>query len=89
MIVEIDGIVKRVQIKYAGYYVRDKKYKAALRTMGGNQSYSTVKKYNDNDFELLFIYTGSGRKFLLPWSEIKNRNELSVEASKFSIYEVK
>lgn len=89
MVVESEGVLKRVQVKYAGYYARDKNHKAALRTMGGNQSYHTTKKYKDDDFELLFVYTANGRKFVLPWREIKNRNEVSVETSKFAIYEVK
>lgn len=88
MVVEQEGVLYRVQVKYAGYYKGDKKYKAALRTMGGNRSYYTAKKYDANDFELLFVFTGNGRKFLLPWAEIKNRNSLSIETSKYTRYEV-
>ena len=89
MIVEFGGVLKRVQVKYAGYYYADKRYKAALRTMGGNQSYYTAKKYKDDDFELLFVYVANGRKFLFPWNEITSRNNISIEASKYSQYEVK
>ena len=89
LVVEVGGTLFRVQVKYAGYYSDNNKYKAALRTMGGNQSYHTAKKYKDDDFDLLFVYVENGRKFLCPWSEITNRNNLSVEASKYSKYEVK
>jgi len=89
LVVEVGGTLFRVQVKYAGYYSDNNKYKAALRTMGGNQSYHTAKKYKDDDFDLLFVYVENGRKFLFPWSEITNRNNLSVEASKYSKYEVK
>ena len=89
LVVEQDGTLFRVQVKYAGFYKGINKYKAALRTMGGNQSYYAAKKYKDDDFDLLFIYVGDGRKFLIPWNKLENRNSVSIEASKFSRYEVK
>ena len=89
MVVEFFGKLFKVQVKYAGYYTSERKYKAALRTMGGNQSYYTAKKYSETDFDLLFVYVGNGRKFLIPWKDIKNRNDISIEAGKFAHYEVK
>ena len=89
LVVELDGTLSRVQIKYAGWYSGDQKYKAALRTMGGNQSYHTAKKYDENDFDLLFVYVENGRKFLIPWSQLVIRNSLSIEAGKYAQYEVK
>ena len=89
LVVELGGALSRVQVKYAGYYNGEKKYKAALRTMGGNQSYFTAKKYDDTDFDLLFVYVENGRRFLIPWPELANRNSVSIESSKFAKYEVK
>lgn len=89
IVVEIDGVLSRVQIKYAGWYSGDKKYKAALRTMGGNQSYYTSKKYSEHDFDLLFVYVENGRKFVIPWANLSNRNSVSIETSKYAQYEVK
>ena len=89
LVVEQDGNLFRVQVKYAGYYTGAGRHKAALRTMGGNQSFYTAKKYKKSDFDLLFIFVANGRKFLLPWNQIDNTNSLSIEASKFSGYEVK
>ncbi len=89
IVVEIDGVLSRVQIKYAGWYSGDKKYKAALRTMGGNQSYYTAKKYSEHDFDLLFVYVENGRKFVIPWANLSNRNSVSIETSKYAQYEVK
>ncbi len=89
LIVELGGVLSRVQVKYAGWYSGDGKYKAALRTMGGNQSYYTAKKYTENDFDLLFVYVENGRTFLIPWPELSIRNSLAIEASKYAKYEVK
>ena len=88
LVVEFADKLFRVQVKYAGYYADVKKYKAALRTMGGNQSYYTAKKYSKNDFDLLFIYTGNNKKFVIPWSDITNTNSISIETSKFAKYQV-
>ncbi len=87
--VEQGGRLFKVQIKYAGFYTGAKKYKAALRSMGGNQSYHTAKKYNNTDFDLLFIYVENGKKFLIPWKNLKNRNSISIETRKYAQYEVK
>ncbi|MDN5835441.1 MAG: group I intron-associated PD-(D/E)XK endonuclease [bacterium] len=89
LIVETGGKLSRVQVKYAGWYIGDKKHKAALRTMGGNKSSYTVKKYKDDDFDLLFVYLENGRKFILPWRDLNIRNSLAIEASKYASYEVK
>lgn len=89
LVVEQEGKLFRVQVKYAGYYKDAKRHKAALRTMGGNQTFYTAKKYGDDDFDLLFVFVANSRKFLIPWSELKNRNSVSVESSKFASYEVK
>lgn len=88
LIVEQGGRLSRVQVKYAGYYKGEQKYRAALRTMGGNQSYYSAKKYEDNDFDLLFVYVENGRKFVFPWTELHVRNSLSIETSKYARYEV-
>lgn len=88
LIIEKDGELKRVQVKYAGYYKGVNQYKVALRITGGNQSWNTAKKYLDCDFDQLFIYTGSNRMFLIPWNEVKARNEMNIENSKYSSYEV-
>lgn len=88
IVVEYGGRLQRVQIKYAGYYKGAGKFKAALRTMGGNQSFHTAKKYRDDDFDVLFIYVENGRKFVIPWDELQNRNSIAIESSKFNRYEV-
>lgn len=89
LVVEQNGRLYRVQVKYAGYYIGAGTHKAALRTMGGNQTYHTAKKYLDTDFDLLFVYVANGRTFVIPWANLPNRNSLAIEASKFAEYEVK
>lgn len=89
IIVELDGNVSRVQVKYAGFYNAVRQHKVALRITGGNQSFKVAKKYSDSDFDELFVYTANHRKFSIPWRDIKARNEINIEHMKYSSYEIK
>jgi len=86
LVVEKDGQLKKVQVKYAGLYGASGKCKVGLRITGGNQSFNYAKKYSKDAFDLLFIYTAKGEKYLLPWDQITFRNELSIETEKYRMY---
>lgn len=89
IIIEIDGLLQRVQIKYAGFYTGIGQHKAALRITGGNRSSNNAKTYDKKDFDILFIFTANGRKFSLPWKDVKSKNEINIEHSKYRQYEVR
>jgi hypothetical protein len=87
LITEKDGQLQRVQVKYAGFYPsRDNQCRVALRITGGNQSYNYSKKYSDDAFETLFIYTARGQKYIIPWADVTARNEITIEHPKYSRY---
>jgi len=86
IIIEKDGILQKVQVKYAGLYNRGGKCRVGLRITGGNQSYYTARKYTENDFDLLFIYTEKGERYCIPWPETHVRTELTVEDIKYQKY---
>jgi hypothetical protein len=88
MLIEINGDVQKVQVKFAGIYTASDQCKVGLRTTGGNQSYNYSKKYSDNEFDLLFVYTARNDSFLLPWNEITARNEMSIEHIKYAKYKI-
>lgn len=77
----------KVQAKYAGMTSRSKCV-AGLRITGGNQSYNYAKKYKDTEFDYLYVYTADNRHYLIKWSEIKVRNEISVNDEKYRKYEL-
>jgi len=83
LIIEKDGIIKRVQVKFAGQYRGKKQCLVGLRITGGNQSYHYAKKYQDGSFDILFIYTQKKEKYHIPWDAIKARSELSIEQPKY------
>lgn len=88
LIIEKSGKMSRVQVKYGGLYANKTRCKVALRVMGGNQSYHYATKYTDDAFDFLFVYTAKNQEFVIPWSEIGARSELSIEAPKYVSYRV-
>jgi len=75
----------KVQVKFAGKRKRGT-YRAGLRITGGNQSYNYAKKYNNNAFDYLFVYSEEGKSYLINWMEIKIRNEITINDKKYLKY---
>ena len=86
LVVEKNGVLSKVQVKYAGLYTASGTCKVGLRITGGNQSFNYAKKYKVDAFDFLFVYTAKGEKYLLPWDKITFRNELSIETEKYRMY---
>ena len=74
----------KVQVKFAGKRARGT-YRAGLRITGGNQSYNYAKKYDDDAFDYLFVYSEEGKSYLINWSEIKIRNEITINDKKYHL----
>lgn len=87
-VIEKDAKLARVQVKYAGIWKDNDKCMASLRTMGGNQSYYTAKKYEKGDFDILFVHTERGENYLFPWLEIEATSCLTIEHGKYKKYRV-
>lgn len=68
----------RVQIKTTRCKTIKGVYKVNLRTLGGNQSYHSVKKRKTGDYELLYALTDDNVSYLIPDEVIKAENALSL-----------
>lgn len=79
--------LNKVQVKYAGLTSKNKCV-AGLRITGGNQSYNYAKKYDGFAFDFIYVYTANNEHYLIKWTDIKARNELSIEAEKYKRYRV-
>lgn len=89
LVVEKDYLLKSVQVKFAGIYPsKNDQCHVGLRITGGNQSYKTAKKYKDDAFDLLFVYTGREESYLLPWKDVRARNDIWIEHPKYQGYNV-
>ncbi len=73
----------KVQVKFAGKRKRGT-YRAGLRVAGGNRSRNYVRKYEDNAFDYLFVYSEDGKSYLIKWSEIDVRNEITVSDIRYN-----
>jgi hypothetical protein len=83
----VDGLngLQKVQVKYAGWNPEKKWACAHLETRGGNQSFSTTKKYADGDFDFLFVWTERGSAYFIPWSGLTSNTKLFLgENSKYN-----
>ena len=59
LVVDIEGIIKRVQVKYMGSDRVD------LRNIHSNGRGYVIKKAGDNDYDWLYIYRIDGREYLI------------------------
>lgn len=78
LVVEIDGGLKKVQVKTTGYAER-KNYVVNLRVMGGNKSGYSSKAGTDIVYDYLFVLTEEGDRYFIPKTYFaENRNSLTL-----------
>ncbi|MCL4400014.1 group I intron-associated PD-(D/E)XK endonuclease [Patescibacteria group bacterium] len=88
-LIEKEGKINRIQVKFAGIQKTKNQCRVGLRITGGNQSFHYAKKYPDDAFDFLFVYTERDEKYLLPWKEVTCRNEITIENKKYKMYNLK
>lgn len=72
-----DGVVKKVQVKTSTSRSSSGSYEVGLRTLGGNQSFHTIKKFDAAAVDLLFIVTEE-RKYLIPSDRVQGKSSITV-----------
>lgn len=87
-LIEKSGKIERVQVKYSWLSKVKNKCLVGLRITGGNQSFNYSKKYGDDAFDILFVYTERNESYAIPWDVIDCRNELTVECDKYKTYKI-
>ena len=78
LIVDIDGDLKRVQVKTTKSISKYGIYRCALRTCGGNKSSYSYKLFDKNSCDILFILCENNEMFLIPCDEIQVRTFISL-----------
>ena len=67
LLVEKEGVIRRVQCKSTNYIKYNNTYEVSTRTHGGNQSWNKVSKYLDkSEIDLLFVFSLDGRCYEFP-----------------------
>jgi Holliday junction resolvase-like predicted endonuclease len=93
LIAEVEGRLLRIQVKTSTYVERtlngNPRWQVQIATNGGNQSWSGVaKRFDPSRFDLLFVLTGGGRRWLVPAAYIEAETNLSLGGPKYSEFEI-
>jgi hypothetical protein len=93
LVAEIDGRLLRVQVKTSTLRSRRRRtsdrWDVSLATNGGNQSWSGIAKtFDPSRFDLLFVLTGGGRRWLIPAGVIESSHGLNLGGPKYSEFEI-
>lgn len=79
LVVSKDGILYRVEVKSTSFKLPSGKYKVALRQIRPNRTGNTIKKFNGNSSDLLFIYVEpENRSLVLDSKNLHDRSSIDV-----------
>ena len=89
LVVELDGELKRVQVKATNFKRTCGTYTLSLQTSAGIPR-RVVKTVKDTNVDLLFCLCGDGSTYLIPREDIASRTTLSLgpETGKYAKYRV-
>lgn len=68
----------KVQVRTTEAKQPNGNFKVNLRVMGGNRSFQTVKRFDKEKVDFLFVLTKDGDKYLIPSIDITNVNSLTL-----------
>lgn len=85
--VEINGSLKKVQVKTTYHRNRWGWFEVSLKTCGGNQSFHTIKLFDNTKVDFLFAITEDGNKYFIPSSNIDAKKAL-VLAHKYKEFQI-
>jgi len=74
LVVEQGGVFLAIQCKYAGYEGNPGVFSVPLYVSGGNRRL----KYQDKDFDILFVLCANSRMYAIPFSEVAGHTTVNV-----------
>jgi len=86
LIVDKDGMLKRVQVKGSGFKDKRGNYQVALKSCGGTKG-KTYKTVKDTNIEEVFILLDNMQMYIIPKEIIKNNSTINV-CEKYKEYRV-
>ena len=88
LVTRIDERLVGVQVKTSTVLV-NRRYQVALRTNGGNRSWSgLVKCFSPERCDWLFVLVADGRRWFLPAAEVGGGAKILLGGPKYAAYEV-
>lgn len=81
LIVDLDGVLSRVEVKSTSRKTRSDCYSPNLITSGGNRTQADkTKRLSSKDCDLVFISVADGTAYLFPISVLEGRNSVTIGA---------
>ena len=87
LIVEKDGVLKRVQVKTTRSLSKYGVYEASLVTSGGNRTRNAVRHREINDYDLLFVLAEDSSCWIIPAESFDSVRSISL-GNKYSEFKV-
>jgi hypothetical protein len=88
LIAELDGRLARVQVKTSTVFQRNR-WHVAVRTSGGNQSWSRIiKRMDASRCDYLFVHVGDGRRWLIPIREVGGGCSILLGGPRYAAFEI-
>ncbi len=82
LIIDMNNILQRVQVKTTGYKSVGSTYQVQLSTQGGNQSWNYISKYIlKEEVDIVFVYCLNGTMYILPVDVVLGRRSLQLKSS--------
>lgn len=78
LIIDTGSSLLKVQVKTTDYITDRGIYQVNLKTCGGNRTGQTIKTFDNNSSDVLFVLTGNGSCYSIPKSEITSKNSLNL-----------
>jgi hypothetical protein len=78
LVVDDGKRLQRVQVKTTTAKSPYGRYHVELRTLGGNQSYHTVKHFDSSRIDLLFVLTDGGDRYVIPAASLTTRSGINL-----------
>ena len=93
LVARVDSRLLRIQVKTSTQTARTPeghhRIPVSLVTSGGNQSWTGVSKFIDpQSIDYVFVLTGSGRRWLIPATEVEGKRGIQLGGPKYSGYEI-
>jgi len=85
LVIDIEGHLKKVQVKTTTSVSPEGNYVANLKTSGGNRSSQSIKNRQDEDYDILFVLTNDDKCYSIPITDIKARASLTL-SNKYTQY---
>ena len=89
LVADLDGALRRVQVKTSTFSRGKGRFEVALRTSGGNQSWSRiVKRLDASRCDFVFVHVRDGRRWFIPVAALGGSSAIVVGCPRYAEFEV-